>query len=70
VTTQERQLPPWLDLELESSTNLSTWQVCNSTNNVVLTPLGNGIFQRQQTVPYPAGTPPTLFFRMQINPLP
>ncbi|HEY4414414.1 MAG TPA: sialidase family protein [Verrucomicrobiae bacterium] len=68
VTMRQRSLPPWLALQLESSTNLVGWQSCS--NAPVLTPLGNGLYQRDQTVVYPAGAPSALFFRLRLNTLP
>jgi sialidase-1 len=68
VVMHQRSLPPWLELQLEFSQNLKNWQPC--LVDTVLTPLGNGIFERTQTMLYPSGTPPTLFFRVRLNHLP
>lgn len=55
VTTQQRSLPAWLELQLEYSANLVTWSL--APGNSTVTPLGNGMFQRTQTLFYPAGVP-------------
>jgi sialidase-1 len=65
VKTLQRSMPPWLELQLEFSTNLAIWLPCSGTP--VLTPLGNDIFQRSQTMPCPAGVPPASFFRMRLD---
>jgi hypothetical protein len=61
VGTRQRGLPPWLGLRLESSQNLAAWTAAAGTPQ--LNPVGNGLYMRQQTVPYPAGVPAKLFFR-------
>lgn len=68
VTTQQRALPAWLELQLEYSTNLATWPL--APGNFAVTPLGDDTFQRVQTLFYPGGVPSVLFFRMHLNHLP
>lgn len=68
VTSLQRSLPAWLELQLECAADLATWQLYPGTPAV--TPLGNGIFQRSQTMLYPAGPPSALFFRMRLDHLP
>jgi sialidase-1 len=68
VIAQQRSLPAWLELHLEYSTNLAAWS--HAPGDPEVTPLGNGTFQRAQTLPYPAGVPAFLFFRMRLNHLP
>jgi sialidase-1 len=68
VTTRQRSLPAWLEVQLESSPDLHSWQPAPGIP--VLTPLENNIFERRQTLPYPAGAPEFLFLRLHLNRLP
>ncbi|HZI31039.1 MAG TPA: LamG-like jellyroll fold domain-containing protein, partial [Candidatus Binatia bacterium] len=65
VGVRQRLLPPWLELQLESSTDLRAWQPC--AGSVTLTPLGDGIYQRDQIMSYPSGVPACLYFRARLN---
>jgi sialidase-1 len=64
VGNLQRGLPAWLELELESSSDLTGWQT--AAGDVVVTPVGVGVFQRSQTVPYPAGLPAASFFHLRL----
>ncbi len=64
ISTPQRSLAPWLGLRLESSENLTSWTQAAGTP--VITPLGGELYSRAQTVPYPSGTPPRLFFRFSL----
>jgi len=68
VTTLQRALPPWLELGLETSNDLVNWQT--ASGGITLTPLGNGIIERRQTLAFPTGTPPQLFLRLNLRQLP
>lgn len=68
VMIHQRSLPSWLECKLFYSDDLKIWQPC--TNDFVLTPLGNGLFEHSQTITYPVGLPTALFFREQIISLP
>ncbi len=61
VSTRQRALAPWLGLQLENSESLAGWAAAAGTPE--LTSLGDGLYRRTQTVPYPAGAPGRLFFR-------
>ena len=66
--TWQRGLPPWLALQLESSANMMDWSPANSS--LELTPLGGGVWERTETISYPAGAPALLFLRLRLLRLP
>lgn len=68
VDTRQRALPAWLELRLEISSDLIAWQPAPGTP--ALTPLGDGIFLRRQTLSYPDGAPPVLYLRLQLVQMP
>lgn len=68
ATSTQRALPAWLEIQLESSTNLTDWQPAVGT--AVVTSLNSGIYQRTQNLPYPSGAPTTLFLRLKLVRLP
>ena len=68
ATTLQRALPPWLELGLETSSDLVNWQTVSG--NVTLAPQGNGVFERRQAIPFSAGTPAKLFLRLNLKQLP
>ena len=68
VNTRQRVLPPWLGLQLESSGDLLGWDAAIGTP--ILSSLGGDLYLRMQTVPYPSGAPPRLFFRFRLYQVP
>jgi len=65
VSTLQRELPEWLTMGLEKSSNLVDWVQTSSLLEV--TPLGGGLWRRTQTVPYPGGAPEKLFLRFRVE---
>lgn len=63
--TRQRDLPAWFTLRLESSLDLHAWQP--ATAQPVLTPLGEGIWERRQTLFYPAGVPDGLYLQLRLR---
>lgn len=68
VNTWQRVLPPWLGLQLESSGDFLGWDAAIGTP--ILSSLGGDLYLRTQTMPYPSGAPPRLFFRFQLYQVP
>ena len=68
VSTRQRALAPWLGLRLESSESLAQWTAAPGTPQ--LAPLGDDLYLRTQTAPYPAGAPTSLFFRFCLHQTP
>jgi len=66
--TLQRALPPWLELDLETSSDLAHWQT--ASGSITLTPQVNGVFERRQTIAFPAGVPAKLFLRLSIKQFP
>jgi len=65
VISCQRAIPPWLDFQLQSSAGLVSWQVCGG--EVATLPLGNGFWERTQTVPFPGSAPVFSFFRLEVK---
>jgi sialidase-1 len=68
VTAHLRTLPLWLGLQLERSLQLTAWD--SAPGSVTLTALGGDLFERRQSVPYPAGASGQSFFRFRLSQLP
>lgn len=65
TATRQRDLPAWLELQLEHSADLFSWQPAPGEPS--LTPLGGGIFDRSQSLPTPDGAVGVLFLRLRLD---
>jgi sialidase-1 len=68
VSHHQRALPMWLSFHLYSSVDLRSWTECAGEVQVV--PVGNGLWERSETVAYPILLPDALFYRIAVKQLP
>lgn len=64
VGTEQRALPPWLAIELQSSPDLQTWTPVGGT--VTVTPLTDGNYERAQAFPVSGAQSAAQFFRLGV----
>jgi len=67
ITAYQRTLPPWLEMQLETSALFVNWSPAPGV--VSLTPLGDGRFERKQVIGDPAALSEKQFFRLRLSPL-
>lgn len=68
ISTRQRQLPAWLNLQLLVSQDLESWDDCASV--ITLAAMGDDLWQRTDRIDLPLGLPQGNFFRYELRDVP